>query len=371
MAHGGQPADHGLGAGPPALPEGVAAEQVEVHRGKLAEVDHVLEGEHVVHRRQLEMAAVGQDLFRQFPVEDGEPGPQPEIGFRALEEAAGENERPRIGEEMVAEQVPFERPRQDAGLQDQAPQRILAEITAFQRPRDPVPDPPRQRIGFPADALHRRVFGQPAGDQRAVPIGAPAGALGEQVVEIVQMVEPELRAVGVVPAGALGQVALLGKQQQPAGTGHRRGTSRASPPASPSRALRQVGGRKIDPLRQASGQAVGELHRFQVEDRPKRAYRVSHEHLLAAGRCPWLAAARCPWAVPYGRHGRLSRSLRPGPRDPGKASPAKTRAQLVDARKTRYRGDAARDDGFGAARPLVAFGARESDLTAAFPSNGS
>lgn len=59
----------------------------------------------MVHRAQLEVPAVGEDLLVQFGVQDGRATPEPLGRMLAVEEAPGKRQRLRVFEQVVAQQV--------------------------------------------------------------------------------------------------------------------------------------------------------------------------------------------------------------------------------------------------------------------------
>ncbi len=96
MRHGGEPAPHALRLLPPAR-DGLLRHRSGIGLREVDEVEQVLLDEAVIHRAELEVAAVGEHLFRELPREDAEAGLAPGVSLLALEKEAGEDERVGVG----------------------------------------------------------------------------------------------------------------------------------------------------------------------------------------------------------------------------------------------------------------------------------
>ena len=200
MGHDLEPAEHGGDRRPPALDRRLGEQAGKAPRQR-HEVEQVLDHDRVVHRAALEVPAVGEHLLGELLLDDPQAGVSPACRLVAVEERAGEHQRLAVGPEVVAEQVHLQPLHEPAGLHGEALHRGLGQRVARQRPARPVHDAQRDGVGLPAVAVARRVLGDPARHQRPVPGLARVAARGVQVVEVVQVVEPELVDGGVVPAG--------------------------------------------------------------------------------------------------------------------------------------------------------------------------
>ena len=190
------------------------------------QVEQVFQRQRVVHRAALELAAIGQDLLGQFTPQNGQPAREPGLRFGTVEVQACHHQRLGVGEEVVAQQMPFEPAAQPARLRGQAvePSR-LGDTTCSvsqQEPLDPVDDAQRGRVRFPAAAVTRRVFGDPACHQRALRGRALRGAVSVEVVEVVQVVSPQTLQLWIVPGGRAAGQRVLDIQEAKARRPHQR-----------------------------------------------------------------------------------------------------------------------------------------------------
>ena len=245
MAHRIEPCQHPRRQRAPLL-----ALHTDLCREQFAELDqiqHVFENHGVVHRAEFEMRAVVENLLGEFRLQQSEPGPQPAIGFVTRKQTAGKHQRLGIGQKMIAEQMIFERGAENAHLRREALPRRRIEFVTRERPCDPVHDPQRGRIRLPTIARGRWIFQNPARHHVAMPWQSTGCAFGAQIVEIMQIVEPELGCIRPVPAGGVLQLAVL---------------------ADESKSLR----------RQQAGQAAGAVapHRWRRAQRRRRPIRRRH-----------------------------------------------------------------------------------------------
>lgn len=111
---------------------------------------------------------------------------------------------------MVAEDVVLKAAAQAPGLDGQAVDHVLSRRVAGLEPFHPVHDAQRRRVGLPAVPVTGRVLGDPALDELPV-AGVPLNsAPGVEVVEVVQVIEPELVIALIVPdAGIIDPRALV------------------------------------------------------------------------------------------------------------------------------------------------------------------
>src|SRR6185437_2106525 len=115
----------------------------------VAQVEHVFKRQGVIHRTTLELAAVLQNLFARLCVQNLETPIHPPLRLRSREEQPGEDERLRIDEEMIAQQMKLESTRKPACLNRQALKALCGKHVAVKRELDPVDEAQRCRIRFP------------------------------------------------------------------------------------------------------------------------------------------------------------------------------------------------------------------------------
>ena len=221
MGHVRQPAPHPLRRRAPRFHCRIR-EDSRTGRCQIDQVEQVLEDERVVHRAPLEVAAVGENLLRDLAPQDRKPHAQPSVGFVARKKRAGEHQRLGIGEQVIAEKMPFQPCAQKPGLDGQAAERGRTERLARQRPLAPVHDAQRQRIRLPAAPRAGRVLGDPAIDEIPVPAGAGFRAARVEIVEIMKVVAPEPVAFGPVPVGGPVEPAGCVEEHHFVRTAHRR-----------------------------------------------------------------------------------------------------------------------------------------------------
>ena len=158
----------------------------------VTEIEHVLERERVVHGAALEVASVFEDLLRHLPPQDTERLLQPRIRLLALEKRPSEEEGLCVREEMIAEKMPLQTPREPTRLHRQARYEFVREIVAAQRPFDPVDDAQRGWIRLPRGARARRIFLHPSQKEGDMPVLARVRIQRIEIVEVVQVITPEL-----------------------------------------------------------------------------------------------------------------------------------------------------------------------------------
>ena len=168
---------------------------------QVQQVQHVLENNGVVHRAALEVATIGKNLLRQLAVEKAQARMEPAFGFGTGEEQAGVDQRLGVGEQVVAQQMALQAAGEITNLDRQTVEPSRFQGIARPRPLNPVDDAQRQRVRLPAVAMTRRIVGDPAGDQGALPVPAFRRAFCVEVVEVMQVVQPEFVPVRPVPVG--------------------------------------------------------------------------------------------------------------------------------------------------------------------------
>ena len=95
MAHGGEPARMRRRVAPIAKRRRAANSSGATR--DVDKVEQVLERERVIHRAELEMAAVREDLPAQLARQDAQAVVEPAFGFVAVEEAAGKDQCLGVG----------------------------------------------------------------------------------------------------------------------------------------------------------------------------------------------------------------------------------------------------------------------------------
>ena len=248
----------------------------------------------MVHRAAFEVPPVGEDLLAELAAQEREALVAPLVGLASGEVGAGEDERLRVREEVVPEDVPLEVRPDVAGLAREALDRRLVQ-PAREAPADPVHDAQRRRVCVPARAPRGVDLVEPARDERVVPGAAVHGALGAHVVEVVGVVAPERTAGRIVPVRAGAEVSGLAEHRDPRGTGQhgcaaRRGRQRRDALAH-GRRRRAIHGRPGE----GAARAAEELCGTQVAQRPRVEQRLRDLHAAAASSSPAssTAAPRC------------------------------------------------------------------------------
>ena len=240
----------------------------------------------VVHRRALEVAAVGKHLLgqlaRQHRVARGEPA----LGLRAGEARAAQRQRSAVLQQVVAEQMVLEVRREPFGLQlHRPPQRaaqrgVLCAALGVEAEEVAAPDaePQRDRVRLPAHlAAAQRVCRDPVEHQRARRLVGER----EEVLEVVEVVGPQLRQALGRPARREAQLLaavqeLEAARQQVVGAVALRARRQ-------ERALLRTAGARIrrhrprgetlgalDAAAHARRDLPGDLHRAQPCDRPRQ-----------------------------------------------------------------------------------------------------
>ena len=274
--------------------------------GRVDQIEQVLDEDRVIHRAALEMAAVGELLFVQLRRDDGKAGRAPRIGLSAFEKKSCEDQRFRIGEQVIAEQMPFEPLLQPACLKRQAGGKLGMRIVAGNEPFDPVHDSQRHRIRFPAGPRRRRVLGDPATCQRAGHRIVVRYRIGTQPVEIVKIIPAQLVDRRVIPPAGIRQRMDLTEQIERSHP-HPRSRSRHGllPGKRPGPSLR----RRRDGVefwQHAKPRASVKLHRLQMFERVPVARR-RRQHC-------WHGAAR---AAQFGNEQWRRRESESSPNEPG------------------------------------------------------
>ena len=166
---------------------------------RIHDIEQILENEGVIHGRQFAMGAVAQNLFRQFPRIDREARREPALCFLAFEKESGEHQRLGVGQQVVAQQMPFEPLPQPARLDCEAADPCGLEFGSAQCPFDPIDDAERCWVGLPANSGAWGILGGPAADQSALPRQALPARGCQEIVEIMKIVEPQFASVRIVP----------------------------------------------------------------------------------------------------------------------------------------------------------------------------
>lgn len=145
VGHGLQPAEHPLsdgapvGAGYRTFPGRHAVRQIH-------QIQHILEDNGVVHRTALEVAAIAQDLFGEFAVQQAQPGSPPAFRFGAGEKQAGVDQRLGVGEQVIAQQMMLQATGEVTRLDRQT-----AHPGRFQQVSRPAPIAASSRCAATAD----------------------------------------------------------------------------------------------------------------------------------------------------------------------------------------------------------------------------
>ena len=204
MAHRGEPREHPAGDVGPAL-ENPGREDRRKNPAHREQIENVAEDDRVIHRAAFEMSAVRENLLGELALENPEAKVEPFSGFVAFEKQPGEHQRLGVGEEMVSEEVVLEPPAQVARLDREAVHGSVGQREPRPLPFDPVDDPQRQWIGLPACAEARRILGDPPGNEPLVPRSSTSPSRRIEVVEVMQVVEPQPVRAGIVPVRGVGQ----------------------------------------------------------------------------------------------------------------------------------------------------------------------
>ncbi len=261
MAHHLQPVDHPRRNARPSLghrPSG-GAKQVD-------QVEHILQRQGVVHRAALELPAIGENLLRHLLLKNRHALAQPALGFPAGKEQSGEHQRLGVGEQVIAKQVKLQPPRQVARLHREAMHALGRQGIASQRPLDPIDDTHRCRIGLPARTASRRILAHPLRHQHYMQRVAQRGILRVEVIEIVQVVAPQLGQRRIIPGAGTQFVGLVEETKAPGIEQARLAPRRELPlpRAGPQRRRRPRIGRRAN---QAEPQPPVDLDRLQMADR--------------------------------------------------------------------------------------------------------
>ncbi len=104
-----------------------------------------------------------------------------------------------VYEQVVAQDVILESIHEPPGLHGQARTALRCELVATRSPFHPVHDSARHRVRLPTDAVAGRILNDPPIEQRFVPTDTMFAAFGIQIVEIVEVIYPELGDVRRLP----------------------------------------------------------------------------------------------------------------------------------------------------------------------------
>ena len=169
-------------------------------RQDVDDIHEILGDDAVIERTALEMPAIGEDLFPDFPGQDLAAQVEPSVGLFSREKHAGEDQGDRVLEIVVGQDMIF-----DVAFQ---PRRLAVKARdpcVFRRPRalgpqdivDPVHDPQRNRVRLPRVGRAGWIAGDPVVDEVVARVDRPR--LVEQVIEVMQVVAPEPRDVRAMP----------------------------------------------------------------------------------------------------------------------------------------------------------------------------
>lgn len=119
---------------------------------------------------------------------------------------------------MISQKVVFQPPAQMPRLKPQAVQHLRIEFIAFEVPLDPVHNAQRGGVGLPTVALTGRVFQDPPTDPLLLPRFALLRIRGAQIVKVMEVIEPELVPLRVIPILGLPEHFFLVQEQEMPGT---------------------------------------------------------------------------------------------------------------------------------------------------------
>ena len=106
---------------------------------------------------------------------------------------------------MVSEEVVLEPSAQVARLDREAEHCGVGQGKPRAGPLDPVDDPQREWVGLPAGAEARRILADPPRNEPLVPRPATSPPCRIEVIEVMQVVEPEPVRTGIVPVCGVGK----------------------------------------------------------------------------------------------------------------------------------------------------------------------
>src|SRR5207245_8844829 len=106
---------------------------------------------------------------------------------------------------MVSEEVVLEPSAQVARLDREAEHCGVGQGKPRAGPLDPVDDPQREWVGLPAGAGARRILRDPTRNEPLVPSPSTSPPCRIEVIEVMQVIEPEPVRAGIVPACCVGQ----------------------------------------------------------------------------------------------------------------------------------------------------------------------
>src|SRR6056297_2732664 len=155
------------------------------------------------------MPPVGENLLVDFPSKQSRATFAPLIRFRTFEERANKDQRLQVGPQVIAEEVAFQTLAQESSLNRDTVQHTFDRLVPGQQPLDPVHQPQRYGVRLPAIPVSGRILRDPACNQGTMPFRPLTSAFRDQVIKIMQIVQPELGPLGAIPVFGPFHAALL------------------------------------------------------------------------------------------------------------------------------------------------------------------
>src|SRR5690606_34470740 len=150
------------------------------------QIGQIFEGQRMVHRAEFEVTAVFEDLLWNLARQYAQTKVEPARRLIPFKKATGKDQCFGIAQKMIAKKVVFQAPRQPAGLNGQASDRLRGEFIAGAHPLDPIHNAQRRRIRLPARTLARWVLLDPPRYQLLMPVSSLLCPFSIEVVEIVE-----------------------------------------------------------------------------------------------------------------------------------------------------------------------------------------
>src|SRR3569623_257306 len=186
----------------------------------------------MVHGAALKMTAVRQHLLGDLFFKIRQSSLKPAGGLSTLKKKPGKNSRLGVYQQMIAEKVDFQPASEPARLYSEAMGCLARQPDTRQCPLDTIDDAQRRGVRFPTRAFSRRIFRDPAFNQRRMPFRTRLCVIGIEIVEIVEVIKPQFGARGFVPCLRTRNIVIFVEEPATCGSDH------AGPPACRRHPLR-------------------------------------------------------------------------------------------------------------------------------------